>query len=94
MICVSDTCLDFGFSIDDPRLHLPGYNVVRPDNPDNYKRGGVLVYFKESCGVQSVTSLCLKECLLLDVFIQNGKGYVVSLHRSPSQTKGDLEFPS
>ena len=53
MICISDTRLDFSFSIDDPRFHLPGHNVVRADNPDNYKRGGVLVYFKESRGVRS-----------------------------------------
>ena len=75
MICISETFrdilrhLDFSFSNDDPRLNLPGYNVVRADNPNNIKRDGVCVYFKESLVVRSVTSLYLKECLLLEVFI-------------------------
>ena len=87
MICISETYLDSSFPNDDPRLNLPGYNVVRTDNPNNVKRGGVWVYFKESLSVGSVTSLYIKECLLLEVFIQNKKSYVVSLYRSPSQAQ-------
>ena len=87
MICISETYLDSSFPNDDPILNLPGYNVVRTDNPNNVKRGGVCVYFKESLSVGSVTSLYINECLLLEVFIQNKKSYVVSLYRSPSQAQ-------
>ena len=69
MIWISETYLDSSFPNDDPRLNLPGYNVVRADNPNNAKRGSVCVYFEESLAVHLVTSLCLKECLLLEVFI-------------------------
>ena len=75
-ICISETYLDSSFANNDPRIKLPGYNVVTADNPNNAKRGGVSVCFKESLAVRSVTSLCLRACLLLEVFIQH-RGYVV-----------------
>ena len=79
MICISENCVGSSFPDDDPRLNLPGHNVVREDNPNSATRSGICVYFKESLAVRSVTSLYLKKCLLLEVFIQNRKGYVVSL---------------
>ena len=82
MICISKTYLDPCFPNGDPRLNLPGYNVVWADNPNNDKRGGVCIYFKESLALRSVTSL-----LLLEVFIQIRKGYVISLYRSLGQTQ-------
>ena len=87
MMYISETYLDSRFPNDDPRLNLPGCNVVGADNPNNTKRSGVCVYFKESLTVCSVTSSYLKEWLLLEIFIQNRKCYVVSLYRSPSQTQ-------
>ena len=32
----------------DDNLELPGYNLVRADNPTNTKRGGVCIYYHNS----------------------------------------------
>ena len=31
----------------DNLLEIDGYNLVRADHPDNIKRGGVCIYYKE-----------------------------------------------
>ena len=47
VICISETFLNSSYSNDDPSLCLKGYNMIRSDHPDNLKRGGVCIYFKE-----------------------------------------------
>ena len=44
-LCLSETYLDS--SISDNLIDIKGYNSVRADHPDNIKRGGVCVYYKE-----------------------------------------------
>ena len=44
------------------------------------------VYFKESLPVSCLPNPYLKECLIFEVPINNKRGYVVSIYRSPSQT--------
>ena len=44
-ICLSETYLDSSIPSDDDNLELPGYNLVRTDNPTNTKRGGVCIYY-------------------------------------------------
>ena len=56
----------------------------------NNKKGGVGVYFKETLAVRPVLINSLKECLLLEVFIGNKKGFVLSLYRSPSQLEEEF----
>ena len=52
---ISETYLKSSFPDEDRRLHLPGYIVVRADNPNITKRGSVCVYFKELLVVRLVT---------------------------------------
>ena len=40
IICLSETYLDSSISSYNDNLELPGYNLVRADNPTNAKRGG------------------------------------------------------
>ena len=47
-------------------------------------------YYWESLSVQLVKTNYLSECLLCEVSINNKKGYVAVLYRSPSQNS--LEF--
>ena len=75
---ISEAYLDSNFPDDDSRLNLPGYNLVTADNPNNAKRGGVCVYFKESLAFCLVMSFYLMECLDFEIFIHNRKVYVVS----------------
>ena len=42
IICFSETYLDSSISSDNDSLELPGYNLVRADNPTNTKKGGLL----------------------------------------------------
>ena len=46
---MSETYLDS--SIPDNLTDIRGYNLVRADHPDNIKRGGVCIYYKESLPV-------------------------------------------
>ena len=45
-ICLSETYLDS--STPDSLLEIDGYILVRADHPNNIKRGGVCIYYKES----------------------------------------------
>lgn len=45
LIRISVTYLDSSFSVDDSRLNLQYHNLVRADNHNNIKRGGVLCLF-------------------------------------------------
>ena len=87
IICLSETSLDSSVPYDDPRLNLSGYKLVRADNLSNNKRGGVGIYFKETLAIRPVPTNSLKECLLLEIFIGNKRGFVLSLYRSPSQSQ-------
>ena len=69
-----------------------GYKLIRSDHPSNTKRGGVCIYYKESLVVRLVDITSLPECLVCEVTIQNKKGYVAVMYRSPSQSS--IEFES
>ena len=85
IIFLSETYLDSSVPYDDPMLNLSGYELVRSDSLSNNKRDGVGIYFKESLAIREVPTNSLKDCLLLEVFISNKKGFILSLYRSPSQ---------
>ena len=70
---------------------IKGYNLIRSDHPSNTKRGGVCIYYKESLAVCIVNITSLTECLVCEVTIQNKKGYVAVLYRSPSQSTSEFE---
>ena len=47
-ICLSETYLDSIVSSNDSNLEVPEYTLVRADNPNNTKRGGVCFYYLNS----------------------------------------------
>ena len=49
------------------------------------------VYFKESLPVRCLPNSYLKECLILEVSINNKRAYIVSLYRSPCQTSDEFD---
>ena len=57
----------------------------------NCKRGGISIYFKEHLAVRSISPLNLSECLVLEINIQNKKGFVISLYPSPNQSKDEFD---
>ena len=62
IICVSESYLDSTFSSDRKDINIKGYKLVRADNPNNIKRGGVCAYFRESLPVRVMPNHCLSEC--------------------------------
>ena len=48
IICLSETYLNSKISSYDKNLEIPGYNLVREDQPSNSKHGGVCVYYRSS----------------------------------------------
>ena len=71
-------------SSNDERLSLEGYDMIRVDHPNNVKRGGVCVYIKNSLATRICNISNLNECVVVELNINNKKGYVIALYRSPS----------
>ena len=91
IICLSETYLDSFVQRDDVKLHLNGYKLARADNPNNNKRGGVGVYFKESLRTRQVELNNLNKYIVFEACIQNKKVYIISIYRSPSQTHNEFD---
>ena len=85
LICLGETYLDSSFPLDDSNLILNGYNLIRADHPQNVKRGGVCIYYKDSLPLRVLNVCPLSECLLIEVLYEKKKCIVASLYRSPSQ---------
>ena len=91
MIYLSGTYLDSSYSDDNTQLNLKDLTLIRADNPHNCKRGGVSIFFKEYLAVRPVSPLNLNESLKLEIDIQNKKRFVISLYRSPNQSKDEFD---
>ena len=88
-ICLSETYLDS--TTPDNLIEIDGYNLVRADHPDNIKRGGVCIYYKESLPVRVISLPYLKEALLLEMNDNNKKMIVSVIYRSPSQNNREFD---
>ena len=72
IICLSGTFLDSSIPIDDNRLSIPGYSMMRADHPSNTKRGGVCLYYKEHLRIIRRNDISnLKECLVTEITAKN-----------------------
>ena len=76
---------------DNKNIHLNGYNMIRADHPSNAKRGGVCIFYKEALALRVVNSLNFNECIVCEVSVQNSKGYIGVIYRSPNQNINELE---
>ena len=88
-ICLSETYLDSLTS--DRLLEIDGYILVRADHPNNIKRGGVCIYYKESLPVRVISLPFPKEALLLEMTYNNKKVIVSVIYRSASQNNIEFE---
>ena len=73
LVCIPETYLDSSYAEDDTRLNLKEFTLIRADNPHNFRRGGVSIYFKEHLAVFPVRPLNLHESLVLEINIQKKK---------------------
>ena len=91
LICLCETFLDSSFPHDDPRINLDGYDLIRADHPNDVKRGGVCVYVKNFLATKVCNISNLKECIIIELNLNNKKGYAITLYRSPSQSIDEFE---
>ena len=72
-------------------LEIDGYNLVRADHPNDTKRGGVCIYYKESLPVRVINLSYFEEALLLEMTYHNKKVIVSVIYRSPSQSINEFD---
>ena len=87
-ICLSETYLDS--STPNNLIDIEGYNLVCADHPDDTKRGGVCIYYKESLPVKITNLPYFKEALFLEMSYNKNKVTVSVIYRSPSQTNDEF----
>ena len=74
VVCLSGTFLDSTIPDDDVNMQINGYSLLRADHPNNIKRGGVCIYFKESLPLITKNDLTnLKDCLVTEINVNNEK---------------------
>ena len=67
IISLGETYLNSSYRLDDPDLHINGYNLIRADHPSDTKRGGVAIYYKNYLPLQICDVSFLDECILLQM---------------------------
>ena len=55
IICISESYLDSTAPLNDNSLSLNSYNLTRVDHPDDIKRGGVCIYYKENVSLRIIS---------------------------------------
>ena len=78
-------------SIPDNLINIEGYKLIRADHPNNVKRGGVCIYYKESLPVRVINLPYFKEAFLLEMNHNNKKVLVSVMYRSPSQNYDEFD---
>ena len=73
-------------SDDDNILHIEGYNLIRPDHPDNIKRGGICLLQKGFSFLRKIELSYITECLLCEVIVKGQVDFIIVSYHSPSQT--------
>ena len=76
------TCFDSAILKGYKSFHLKSYNLLKANNT---KRGDVSIYYKESLGALEVNLSNLSQCVIWEVCLQNRKGCIGVVYRSPSQ---------
>ena len=90
---LSETYLDS--SITNESISLRGFNkeIYRSDHPNDMKREGVCLYFKDSLAIKQRKDLqILDECIMSELTIDRKKVSFVVVCRSPSQNAESYSF--
>ena len=92
LVCLSETFLDSTIPNDDVNTQINAYSLLRADHPNNIKRGGVCIYFKELLPLIRRNDLTnMKDCIVTEINVNNKKCFFTCLYRSPSQSHEELE---
>ena len=91
IICLSETYLDNSYHSDDDQLAFPGYNLIRADNPNNIKRRGGCIYYRETLPVTVIHVNILNEFLVCELSFGSRRVCLVSIYRTPSQLSDEYD---
>ena len=86
---LSETYLDA--SVPDSLLEIDRYNLVRADHPNDTKRGGVCICYKESLPVRTINLYYFEEALLLEITYHNKNVIVSVIYRSAGQSNNEFD---
>ena len=89
IICLSETYLDNSYHTDDDQLTFPGYNLIRADNPNNIKRGGVCIYYWDSLPVKVIYLNILSQYFVSELFFGSHRVCLVSIYQTPNQSSNE-----
>lgn len=78
-------------SIPDNLIVIEAYKLIGANHPDNIKRRGVCIYYKESLSFQISKQHYLKEALLLEMSYINKNVTVSVIHLSRSQSPDEFD---
>ena len=71
-VCLPETFLDSTIPNDDVNVQKNEYSFIRSDHPNEIKRGGVCMYFKESLPLIRGNDLTkIKDCLVTEINVNN-----------------------
>ena len=92
LVCLSKTFIDSTIPDDDVNIQINGYSLLRDDHPNEIKREGVCIYFKESLpSIRRNDLTNIKDCIVTEINVNNEKCLFTCLYRSPSKTHDELE---
>ena len=89
---ISETFLDSSVDNIYGGLNINGYILVRSDHSSNTKRGGVAIYYEDHLPVIRRNDISsLNESIVLEIRLANNKCFLISVYRSPSQSKDQFD---
>ena len=68
-----------------------GYSIYRNDNPDDCKKGGVLLYYKDSLPRRRRVDLELSESIVCEIKLRKRTIFFAAVYRSPTQTNNQFQ---
>ena len=89
IICISETYLNS--SVNENLLLIPGYHLLRADHPDNLKKDGVCLFYKEHLTLRQIEAPYFFQWTLCKLTNQNQVGYVAVIYHSPSQSVNEFD---
>ena len=90
-ICLSEAFFDNSYHTDGDQLAIPGYNLIRADNPNNIKSGGVCIYYRETLLVKIINVNILNKCLFCELSFGSSSVCLVSIYRTSSQLSSEYK---
>ena len=91
IICLSETFLDSTIPLNDERLYIKGYSMIRADHPSNKKRRGVCIYYKGYLLLNRKIDVCkLNECIVTEIIVNNERYFLTCLTDLQVKIKSSL----